>query len=245
VPGAQKPEGEALFVGGRGGYHTYRIPALAVTTKGTVLAFCEGRKFSGRDTGDIDLLVRRSTDDGHTWSAQQTVWDESENTCRNPCPIIDRDTGIIWLLMTWNLGEDTEKEITARTSKDTRRVFVTCSEDDGKTWVKPREITPDVKRKNWTWYATGPGAGIQIEYGLYAGRLVVPCDCVEAETKRGYSHIIYSDDYGKTWKLGGSTPQCVVNECQVVELTGGRLMLNMRSHSSKKCRQVDSATTVD
>jgi sialidase-1 len=237
-----------LFVAGQGGYHTYRIPALAISTRGTVLAFCEGRKHGSSDTGDIALLLKRSSDGGRTWGDQQVVWDDVGNTCGNPCPVVDRDTGTIWLWMTWNLGEDREREIIGRTSQDTRRVFVTYSEDDGVTWALPQEITADVKEPDWTWYATGPGAGIQIERGTYSGRLVIPCDHIEAETKHRYSHVIYSDDHGQTWVLGGRTPQHQVNECEVVELTGGRLMLNMRNYDrSQRTRKVsisvDGGTT--
>lgn len=230
---------QPLFVRGNAGYHTYRIPAITVTTNGTVLAFAEGRKSSGGDAGKIDLFVRRSTDNGATWSAQQIVWAVGGNTCGNPAPIVDRDTGTIWLLMTWNRGDDHEKDIIAGKSKDTRRVFVTSSTDDGRTWGKPREITAAVKLTNWTWYATGPGSGLQIQHGPHKGRLVVACDHIEADTKHYYSHAIYSDDHGKTWKLGGSTPKHEVNECEVVELTGGKLMLNMRNYDkSKKTRQI-------
>ena len=230
---------QPLFFSGQNGYHTYRIPALAVTTNGTVLAFAEGRKKSAGDAGKIDLLVRRSVDNGATWSAQQVVWADGGNTCGNPSPVVDRDTGTVWLLMTWNRGEDHEAQIADGKSKDTRRVFVTRSDDDGASWAKPREITSDVKLTNWTWYATGPGGGIQLQNGPHAGRLVVPCDHSELETKNGFSHIIYSDDHGQTWKLGGSTPKPGVNECEVVELTGGRLMLNMRSYDKTvKVRQV-------
>jgi sialidase-1 len=109
-------------------------------------------------------------------------------------------------------------------------VFLTHSDDDGLTWAPPVEITSTVKQPDWTWYATGPGAGLQIERGPHAGRLVVPCDHIEAGTQHRYSHVIYSDDHGATWTLGGRTPQPGVNECEVVELSGGRLMLNMRNH---------------
>ena len=230
---------QPLFVGGQNGYHTYRIPALAVTTNGTVLAFAEGRKKSAGDAGKIDLLVRRSVDNGATWSTQQVVWADDGNTCGNPAPVVDRDTGTVWLLMTWNRGEDHEGLIADGKSKDTRRVFVTRSDDDGKTWAKPREITDAVKLTNWTWYATGPGGGIQIQNGRHAGRLIVACDHTEAVTKRGCSHVIYSDDHGLTWQLGGSSSEGV-NECAVVELTGGKLMLNMRNwnKANKKYRQV-------
>ena len=99
-------EQSSIFVSGQGGYHTYRIPALMVTRSGTLLAFCEGRKHSSSDTGDIDLLLRRSVDGGKTWGKTQVVWDDGPNTCGNPCPVLDARTGAIRLLLTHNLGTD-------------------------------------------------------------------------------------------------------------------------------------------
>ena len=224
---ANKPQKTKLFIKGADGYHTYRIPSLVVTKKGTLLAFCEGRKGGRGDSGNIDMMLKRSEDGGATWSGRQIVWDDGANTCGNPCPVVDRTTGTIWLLMTWNLGSDRESAIIDLKSKDTRRVFVTSSTDDGKSWAKPKEITAAAKKPDWTWYATGPCTGIQLEKGPHKGRLLIPCDHIESSTKKYYSHVIYSDDNGTTWKLGGSTPTDQVNECQVVELADGRLMLNM------------------
>ncbi len=233
------PPAQPVFVRGQDGYHTWRIPALAVSANGTLLAFAEGRKKSASDTGKIDLAVRRSTDHGQTWSPIQVIWSDGPNTCGNPSPVLDRETGVLWLALTWNNGVDEARQIHAQTSRDTRRVFITSSSDDGATWDRPREITKAVKRTNWTWYATGPGGGLQIARGPYRGRLVIPCDHNEAGEDRYYSHVIYSDDHGATWKLGGTTPGDKVNECQVVELTDGRLLLNMRNYErSHKCRQV-------
>lgn len=228
-----------VFVGGQEGYHTYRIPALLTAANGDLLAFAEGRRHGAGDAGDIDLVLKRSRDGGRTWSPLQLLWDDSTNTCGNPCPVLERESGRIVLLTTWNRGEDREPQIIQQTSKDTRRVFVTFSEDHGRTWSQPREITAQVKPTNWTWFATGPGAGIQLEKGPHRGRLVIPCDHIEAGTKRYYSHVIYSDDRGQTWKLGGRTPQPAVNECEVVELADGRLLLNMRNYNrANPTRQV-------
>jgi sialidase-1 len=232
-----------VYVSGQNGYHTYRIPALVVSRTGTLLAFCEGRKNGRSDTGDIDLVLKRSTDRGQTWTPQSVVWDDAGNTCGNPSPVVDRETGTIWLLMTWNRGDDREREIIERKSKDTRRVYVTSSKDDGLTWAAPKEITKDVKARNSTWYATGPGAGIQLERGKFRGRLVIPCDHIEAETERYYSHVIYSDDHGLSWTLGGRTPAPQVNECQVVELQDGQLLLNMRNYDrANQQRQIAFST---
>ncbi len=173
-----------VFVSGREGYHTYRIPALIVAGDGALLAFCEGRKKAQSDAGDIDLLVKRSIDGGKTWGPQEVVWDDGENTCGNPCPVVDRTTGTIWLPMTWNHGKDTENQIKQNTGKDTRRVFLTHSDDNGRTWAKPREITAEVKRPEWRWYATGPGVGIQLTRGPWKGRLLIPCDHSLVRTRR-------------------------------------------------------------
>jgi sialidase-1 len=163
-----------VFTSGAGGYHTYRIPAAIVSAKGTVLAFCEGRKKSRSDTGDIDLVLRRSTDQGKTWGEPRVVWDDGGNTCGNPCPVLDRDTGTLWLLLTWNAGEIHESKVKPGFGLDSRRVFVTHSTDDGLTWAEPSDITTVAKNKAWSWYATGPGAGIQLQHGAHKGRLVIP-----------------------------------------------------------------------
>ena len=97
-------------------------------------------------------------------------------------------------------------------------------------WREPKEITSDVKLPGWTWYATGPGHGIQIRSGEHSGRLIISCDHIEAGSKDYYSHIVYSDDRGATWRLGGRSPLPAVNECEVVEVSDGRLLLNMRSY---------------
>lgn len=239
---------QTLWHSGDGGYHTYRIPAVVETTNGTLLAFCEGRSDSASDAGNIDLLMRRSTDHGKTWSDQIVIWNDAANTCGNPAPVVDRTTGTVWLLINWNRGDDREPDIIAGKSHDTRRVYITHSTDDGITFAAPQEITADVKATNWTWYASGPGAGIQIEHGAHAGRLLIPCDHIEAVSKKYYSHTIFSDDHGQTWQLGGTTPNDRVNECQVAELPGAQLVLNMRNYDrSNHCRQVafsaDGGTT--
>ena len=226
-----------IYKPGEKGYTCFRIPSIITTPKGTLLAFAEGRKNDCGDAGDIDLVMKRSEDGGKTWSDLQIIWDDSANTCGNPTPVIDRQTGAIVLLSTWNYGGDHEKAIKDLTGKDTRRVFVLTSADDGHSWSAPKEITAAVKPHRWTWYATGPGRGIQLTRGKYNGRLVIPCNHVLAGSKASFSHVIYSDDHGLHWKLGGIA-QDSTNESTLAELSDGHLMLNMRNTGRSRYRQI-------
>jgi sialidase-1 len=229
-----------LFVSGEGGYAAYRIPSIVKTNGGVLLAFAEGRKNSTSDTGDIDLLLRRSTDGGRSWSPLQLVWSDEENTCGNPAPVVDRTTGRVLLLSTWNKGTDVEHSIMEGTSDDTRRVFVLHSDDEGVTWSGARDITASVKEPHWRWYATGPCHGIQMEDGT----LVIPAnhsDHTGPEDSKAFghyrAHLVISEDGGETWRhspvVGPRT-----NESTVAELPGGRLVMNMRSYENLNRRAV-------
>ena len=225
MPGLRFTE---VYEAGREGYHTYRIPSVIATPAGTLLAFAEGRRAAAADSGDIDLVLKRSHDGGVTWSRLQVVGDNGPDSFSNPCPVVDRTTGVLWLLATRNLGTDRESDIIAGTSKASPTVWALTSADEGVTWSQPREITANVKPSGWTWYATGPGVGIQTR----GGRLVIPANHAESGTGVHRSHLIVSDDHGERWRLGPSS-DAGTNESQVVELADGRLMLNMRNHPPK------------
>jgi len=225
---APDPRYTEVFVAGEKGYSTFRIPSIIATAQGTLLAFAEGRRDGSGDAGDIDLVLKRSSDGGQTWSPLQVVGDNGPNTFGNPCAVVDRTTRTIRLLTTQNRGVDREKDIIAGTSQGGRTVAVLRSTDDGVTWSPPEDITASVKQADWTWYATGPGVGIQTR----TGRLVIPGNHAVAGTAVHQSHIVFSDDGGRSWQMGGSADPGT-NESQIVELTDGRLMLNMRNHPPK------------
>ncbi len=239
---ASVPDRTDVWVSGRDGYHTYRIPSILRAANGDLLAFCEGRVNGGGDAGDIDMLMKRSTDGGRTWGTQQVIWNDADNTCGNPCPVLDVKTGKLWMLATHNPGLAHERDIRTGKGAGTRTVWVFHSSDHGHTWSQPVEITAATKDASWGWYATGPGVGIQIRSGANAGRLVIPCDhsypSGENEVEHG-SHAIYSDDHGATWRLGGVI-RPAVNECQVVELFGpeGELLMNLRSYFKRSVRTI-------
>jgi sialidase-1 len=222
-----------LFVSGQDGYDTYRIPALVVSNRGTLLAFCEGRKHSRSDSGEIAILLKRSFDNGQTWETMQVVVDDGPHTDGNPAPVVDSSTGTIWLLFCRNLADGPESMIIA--GKAPRTVWITYSTDDGATWVEAKEITEDVKAASWTWYATGPCHGLQLQ----SGRLAIPCDHVDGNTRDysafGHSHIIYSDDHGENWRVGGIA-QAGTNESVVAQTVDGRLYLNCRNYRDEKRR---------
>ena len=235
------PQLNYLFKAGDHGYSCFRIPALLHTSKNNLLAFAEARKNGCGDAGDIDLVLRRSGDGGKTWSELQVVWSDSTNTCGNPVPVQDAGTGKIWLLTSWNLGTDHEKEIRARTSKEGRKVFVCASGDEGETWSGPEEITSLVKNPNWTWYATGPCHGLQLTQGKYKGRMLVPINHVDFTTGINLAATIYSDDHGKTWQLGEDVPT-QSNETTIAEIGKGEIILNARSSDRTiKYRQVTTS----
>ena len=155
-------------------------------------------------------------------------------TCGNPCPVVDRNTGTIWLPFCKNLAAGPEGMITE--GKAPRTVWLTHSKDDGLTRAEPREITATTKDPSWTWYATGPTHGIQ----LASGRLLVPCDHMvgvnfDRQTDPYHSHAIVSADGGDNWRIGGIV-EVGTNECAVIEPADESLYINCRNYRGEKRR---------
>ena len=200
-----------LFTSGAEGYHTFRIPALAVAPDGTILAFCEGRRHGREDYQANYLVLKRSTDNGVTWGELQLLTGDPDYTMNNPTVVVDRDTNTVWLSF----------------CKHAYEVYLMKSTDSGATWSEPVNISKDVKLPNWTNYDLGTGHGIQ----LSSGRLVIPGDHNEGTRHDwiyAHSHIIYSDDHGDHWKVGGSLGRGT-NESELVETQSGELYFNVRT----------------
>jgi sialidase-1 len=224
-----------LFAGtGKAPHHTYRIPTLAVTKQGTLLAFAELRRNSAYDSGDIETVLKRSTDGGKTWSAEKVIQDFGTDTIGNACPIVDPATGRISVLTVW--GRLPERNVKPGFGEDSRRLYLSHSDDDGLTWSEPANITEQVKAPTWSWFVPGPAQGIVIQHGPHKGRMVVGVNHRETagEAPGYYAHAMFSDDSGKTWKSSKSYAALHTNECEIVELANGDLMLNMRNHGSPK-----------
>jgi sialidase-1 len=188
----------------------YRIPSIIVLPNNILLAFSESRADPMLDWGDIDLVMKRSTDGGINWGPIQILRDEGSHTAGNPCPVFDKNTNMTWLPF----------------CVDNKKVFVMNSSDFGVTWSEPREITGDLNLnlsgstdQLSLEYGTGPGIGIQ----LTSGRLVIPSYYFDS---RG-SHVIFSDDGGITWEKGDNLN--FGGECQIFEAVNGSLCINCRT----------------
>jgi sialidase-1 len=203
------------FIGGRDGYNTFRIPAIVQAKDGSLLAFCEGRKNSREDRGDVDLVMKRSEDGGLSWSRLNLLADDGGDagiTMGNPVPVVDSKNGRVHLIF----------------CRNNHLVFHSFSDDNGRTWSDRVDITKGLTKPEWNWYATGPGHGIQLKRGAEAGRIVIPAN--HRQGKKGVDggpyggHLIYSDDGGRTWNLGGIAEEANgihPNETTAVELPPG------------------------
>ncbi|MFJ7335166.1 exo-alpha-sialidase [Streptomyces sp. NPDC101110] len=187
------------------GYACFRIPAMVRTTRGTLLAFAEGRVLNCGDAADIDIVVKRSTDGGRTWGPLQVVTEGAGDTHGNPAPVVDRGTGRILLAETYNTGRADAGNCTVPCD---RTPHLQYSDDDGRTWSQPRDLSDEILPEDWnSWYATGPVHGIQLTRGRHAGRLVLG---VNTETWNGsrvsanHAALVISDDGGDSWEIGAT-----------------------------------------
>lgn len=216
------------FASGAGGYHTFRIPAVVRTRRGAVLAFAEGRRNSDADTGDIDIVLRRSADGGCTWGPLRVVTGAGHDTAGNPAPVADPVTGGVLLLSV--------RAPAAAVGGAPRRIRVQRSADAGVTWSAPRDITAAATLPSWDASATGPGHGLALRHGRHAGRLLVPAhhSSGSGAALRAGAHALYSDDHGATWHIGYTAdpadPAVRPNESTFAELPDGTVYANTRNH---------------
>lgn len=231
-PSAQGTTGRDLFYQGMNGVPVYRIPALAVTKKGVVVAVCDARMGEGQDLpNNIDLVMRRSLDSGQTWSEPKTISDFGEQGGGDAALLLDRDTGRLWCFFTY-----APDGVGVRTSQpgvtgNTFQLHLMWSDDEGATWSAPRNINAEVKPREWDAVWSSPGLGYQDR----AGRLYFPLSRKSGDTL--YSHFIYSDDHGDSWSMGGMAGKDT-NEWTLVERGNGDLLANMRGTMETRLRAI-------
>lgn len=242
-PSIQRP-GVSVRNSGDDGVHTYRIPGLATTNKGTLIGVYDVRRDRGGDLpGNIDVGMSRSTDGGRTWEPMRVIMDMGSDPkwrgdgIGDPAVLVDRKTGTIWVSATWSHGNRAwHGSGPGLTPKETGQWILVKSEDDGRTWSDPINITRQVKNPEWSFLLQGPGKGITMSDGT----LVFPAqyqDPPNPKDKRAHrlphSTLIYSRDHGKTWQTGTGAWDDTT-EAQLVELNDGQLMINCRNNRSSK-----------
>ena len=236
-----------LFANGDDGIANYRIPALITTTKGTLLAVCDARVDRRGDLpNNIDLALRRSTDNGKTWSKTKILFDyPGKEGGGDPAMLVDKQTGKIWLFFVYGaegVGINQSKQGYGKDS--TQQLMTTYSIDDGLTWSEPHNITREVKDVNWYGVFFASGRGIQTRSGRLMVNLMVRKEFGTAN--KDHAYIAYSDDHGTTWKASESAG-IKMGESKVVELEDGSIMINMRSKHHLKRRAIniskDNGTT--
>jgi sialidase-1 len=246
---AAEPEFTDVFVSGQEGYGSIRIPAVLVTKSGSVLAFAEGR-MRPTDQAENDIIAKRSTDGGKTWTPLQVIHEDGANSLNNPTVVQEQQSSRIFLMyqrIPAHLKEHSASIATGLNGPDIYCNLVVWSDDDGKTWSKPHDVTATTKRpERATTVASGPGVGIQLTRGPHKGRLVIPFN--EGPYGKWHNFAVFSDDAGKTWRYGADVPGAFVpdgkggersqiNEAQMVELSDGSLRLSTRQFAGAKVRR--------
>jgi len=245
--GVRKRIGVALRRHFDDGVHTYRIPALATTPRGTLLCVYDMRRRAGRDLQeDIDIGLLRSIDGGQTWQSQRVIMDmqeygglpQEQNGCSDPGITVDPATGQIFVTAVWTWGRPGTHQWSKGGSgpgfefNESSQFLLVRSNDDGRTWSKPENLTRQLKKEEWILFAPSPQQGIS----LADGTLIMPGQGRD-EQDRHFSNLIISRDHGKTWTL--SNPASFGNtECQAVLLSDGSIMLNCRTEQPTKYRTV-------
>jgi len=241
--------GTNVFESGTEGHKTYRIPAIVKLPNKTLLAFCEGRVNGSGDFGDINIVLKKSTDGGATWSALTTVIDYNNLQAGNPAPVVDLTDprypkGRVFLF--YNTGNNDEYSM--RVGKGIREVWYVTSIDGGETWSNPINITAQVHRPNqpglnkaytftedWRSYANTPGHATQFLSGIYKGRIYVAANHSSGAPQKNFedynAHAFYTDNHGQSFSISAPIGLPGSNEATAATLSSGKLILNARNQA--------------
>lgn len=244
VAGQQKVP---VFTAGTEGHKSYRIPAIIRLPNKDILAFCEGRVHGSGDFGDINIVMKRSHDEGKTWSGLETIADADSLQAGNPAPVVDLTDpaypgGRIFLF--YNTGNNHEGEV--RKGNGLREVWYKTSVDGGRTWSAAVNITLQVHRpyqpktnaayhftEDWRSYANTPGHAMQFAGGKFKGRIYIAANHSTGAPKKGFedyfAHGFYTDDHGKSFHISETVNLPGGNEATAAEISNNGLLLNARN----------------
>ncbi len=249
-----------VFENGVNGYQCYRIPTIVKSPSGELLAFAEGRRDDCGDFGDVDIVLKRSTDGGKSWGTLAVAADFGTDQAGNPAPVFDLTDprypkGRLFLF--FNTGTASEADV--RDGKGIREVWYQTSLDRGRTWSEAVNITTQVSKplapaidsaydfkEDWRSYANTPGHALQIGKGLYNGRIFVGANHSAGPPQPNYqdyaAHAYYSDDHGTTFRLSPTIDFAGGNEATAAETADGSLVFNFRNQSGEPRYRVQAFT---
>ena len=253
--------GTVVRAAGQDGCDTYRIPGLVTTNAGTLIAVYDNRYNNSKDLQeDIDIGMSRSTDRGSTWEPMKVIMDMGEfgglpqnlNGIGDPCVLFDHLTNTIWVAALWMSGSAPDKMLwwasqPGMTPQETGQFILVKSTDDGLTWSDPLNITDQIKNPSWQLLLQGPGRGITMSDGTLVFPAQFKADvgtkAIDGGQYTCHSTIVSSKDGGKTWQIGTGA-KSNTTESQVVQLTDGSLMLNMRDDRNRTDKGVTNGRAV-
>lgn len=241
IQNVNKQQARYLGIGvrhsGDDGVESYRIPGLVTTNKGTLLGVYDARYNNSADLQEyVEIGLSRSTDGGQTWEKMRIPMSfgeygglpKAQNGCGDPAILVDKQTGTVWIVAAWTHGMGWNRAWTnsmpGMEKEQTAQLMMVKSEDDGRTWSAPINVTKQMKDSSWYFFFQGPGRGISMEDGtlVFASQYI-------GKDKIPNAGIMYSKDHGKTWKVSKHA-RTNTTESQVAEIAPGVLMLNMRDN---------------
>ena len=213
-----------VFNAGNDSVNSYRIPSVLTAKDGSLLVFCEARRESWKDKSRTDIVMKRSTDGGKTWTTMQDLTQGTTGAYMDPTPVLDAVTGKIFLFTTFWPADD-------HSGMGNRAILVT-SDDNGATWSRVQDVTASIVPENHRIGGFGPGSGLQMKGEKYKNRLILPARVVDIKSNKASDLAFYSDNHGETWTMGqgGDTD----DEFQIAESPNDVLIYNARVPNARK-----------
>jgi len=253
--------GQILRAAGQDNCDTYRIPGIITAKSGTLIAVYDNRYKRSKDLQeDIDIGMSRSTDGGNSWEPMKVIMDMGEyggrfeelNGTGDPCILYDHNTNTVWVAALWMSGSSSDLMLwnasqPGMTHEETGQFLLVKSTDDGITWSEPINITKQIKDPSWQLLLQAPGRGITTNEGTLVFPAQFKTDIGEPALDGGqytcHSTLVWSSDGGTTWNIGTGA-MSNTTEAQVVELTNGTLMLNMRDDLNRQEKGVTNGRAI-
>jgi len=241
-PAVTSPEGSqqigyAVRLPGDDGSKSYRIPGMALSNEGTLIAVYDIRYDNAADLpANIDVGVSRSSDGGQSWGPMIVAMNMGNDPKHrfdgvgDPAVLVDPQTGRIWLAALWSHGNRAwNGSGPGMTPEETGQLVLAHSDDDGKTWSDPINITAQVKDPAWRLLLNGPGAGIALRDGTLVFAAQYRAADGPPHEGKPFSTLIHSQDRGETWRIGSGV-KIDTTEAQIAELADGSIMINCRDN---------------